>query len=184
MNSKVRNIVEKFALLSRRWAREEDGLAALEAGIIFPILLTLLLSTFDMGNAILSNQKTIRASQVAADLVTRERVISSADLNEAIEASRLAFEPLNSSSFGIDVVSVRFDEDAHSEIVWRETRNMTADPDILDRVADLAEPDGGVVVVVVQYIFEPIFAGFVVNDIPMQEIAFARGRQSAVVNME
>ena len=40
----------------------------------------------------------------------------------------------------------------------------------------------GVVVVAVNYDFDPIFAGFIVDDILMQEISFARGRKTPVVN--
>ena len=46
--------------------QEEDGMAAVEAAYIFPILLTMMLGVFDLGNGIIANQKTIRASQVTA----------------------------------------------------------------------------------------------------------------------
>ncbi|MEZ5919361.1 MAG: hypothetical protein R3D66_05490 [Alphaproteobacteria bacterium] len=46
------------------------------------------------GNAILANQKAIRSSQVVADLITRARSVNSTDIDEAVEAGRLAFEPL------------------------------------------------------------------------------------------
>ncbi|GJL85045.1 MAG: hypothetical protein DHS20C02_08200 [Micavibrio sp.] len=166
------------------WSKREDGMAAVEAALIFPILMTLLLGTFDMGNAILTNQKAIRASQVTADLVTRTPTISMDGIDEAINAGELSFTPFPSDTFGVDIVSIRFDDDAVPEIIWRETRNMSPNPDVLDDVASLAEAGNGVVVVSVQYLFEPLFAGFVVEQIPMQEIAFARGRRSATVNLE
>lgn len=167
-----------------RWVREEEGMATMEAALVFPILLVLLLGTFDMGNGILANQKAIRASQIVADLVTRDMTINQAAVHEAMEAGQLAFEPLETSSYGVDIVSVRFDEDAEPEIVWRETDNMNASPNILEDVTSLAEAGNGVVVVTVKYLFEPVFAGFVMDQVPMQEVAFARGRKSAVVNLE
>ncbi|MCC6597247.1 MAG: pilus assembly protein [Alphaproteobacteria bacterium] len=174
--------ITKLSGFFQRWLRARDGIAAIEAAMVFPLLMTLLLGTFDMGNAILSNQKTIRASQIAADLVTRTRSVDSAMIDEAIEASRLAFSPFSTNSYGVDMVSISFDDDSNPQIVWRETRNMTAVADVLDRVSALAEPGGGVMVVVVEFSFEPIFAGFVVDEIQMQEVAFARGRKSAVVS--
>jgi Flp pilus assembly protein TadG len=149
--------------------------------MIFPLMLVLLVGTFDLGNAILSNQKTIRASQVAADLVTRGRNIDTTGLNEAIEAARLAYEPLSSASFGVDIVSIRFDAQGDAEIVWRETRNMAPVSDVMTRVAGMSDPGNGVVMVAINYDFEPVFAGFIVDTILMQEIAFARGRKSPVV---
>ncbi|MGQ0526919.1 MAG: TadE/TadG family type IV pilus assembly protein [Alphaproteobacteria bacterium] len=182
MNLKKVDMLTALKRFLREWKDSRDGVAALEATMIFPVLLILLLGTYDMGNGIIANQKTIRASQVAADLVTRKRSIDDTGLDEAIEASRLALEPYDASSYGIDIVSIRFDDDEEPEIVWRETRNMTPDPNVLADVASLADAGNGVVVVRVKYLFEPVFAGFIVDNIPMEEVAFSRGRKSPVVN--
>lgn len=170
-----------FARRVMFWWRSEDGVAAMEAAFVFPLLLTLLLGTFDMGNGILANQKTIRASQVTADLISRTSSVDNAMINEAIEAGELALDPLPTGTFGVDVVSISFDDDANAIVEWRETRNMTPLADVLTRVESLAEAGEGVMVVAVEYEFEPFFAGFVVDKIYMQEIAFSRGRKSAVV---
>lgn len=171
-----------FKRFFQRWIKEKDGTAAVESALVFPLLLVLLLGTYDMGNAILSDQKAIRASQVTGDLITRERSVSAADIEEAVVAGQLAMVPQNIATYGVDIVSIRFDTTGQPVIVWRETRNMSPVPDVLDRVETLAEAGNGVVVVTVQYLFEPIFGNFVFGDIPMQEMAFTRGRKSAVVN--
>ncbi len=161
--------------------KEEDGLAAVEAAYIFPIMLTMLLGVYDIGNGIIANQKTIRASQVTADLIARTAEIDSAGLNEAIQGGQQALVPLNDTTYGVDVVSIRFDSDANAVIEWRETRNMTPMSDVLTRVQALGQADEGVLVVASEYTFEPLFAGFIVEDMQMREVAFARGRKSAVV---
>lgn len=166
----------------RRWKKEEDAVAAVEAALVFPLLLTLLLGTFDIGNGILANQKLIRASQVTGDLVTRERTIDTTGVEEAVTGGQLAMETMDSTTYGVDIVSIRFDDNALPVIVWRETRNMEPDPYVLIRVEELAEAGSGVVVVITRYDFQPVFSGFIVGDIGMQEIAFTRGRKSAVVN--
>lgn len=173
--------VFKISVFIKQYVRGESGAVATEAALIFPVLLVMMLGTFDMGNGILANQKTIRASQVTADLIARNRSVSDAQINEAIEAGRLALEPLASDTYGVDIISVRFDDFSNPTIEWRETRNMSPIGDIASRVAALAAPGEGVVIVAVKYDFEPLFAGFVVNDIGMQEIAFSRGRKTPVV---
>lgn len=173
-----------IATFFKKWISQTDGVAAAEAALVFPVMLVLLLGVFDVGNGILANQKTIRASQVVADLITRERVVNTGMIDEAINAGELAFQPMATGSYGVDIVSIRFDEDAEPEIVWRETLNMEADANVLERTASLADPNNGVVVVIAQYLYEPVFAGFVSETILMQEVAFARGRRSAVVNRE
>lgn len=172
--------------LFSQWQRAQEGVAATEAAFVFPILCILLLGTYDMGNAVVTNNKIIRASQITADLLTRAPNVTNTDIDEAIEAGELALQPYDTTSYGVDVVSVRFDEDAEPIIEWRETRNMTASPTILETVLPLAEANNGVVVVTIQYQYDPLFAGFSmgefsINDMPMQERAFARGRKTAVV---
>jgi len=178
--SKLLGLVAVFC----RWGREKHGVASIESAFVFPIMLLILVGVYDLGNAILVNQKTIRASQVVADLITRENVVTDVALAESIEAGRLAFAPLSSESYGIDVISIRFDEDADSEIVWRETVNMTPIADPLGRVDSLASPEEGVVIVSIVYDYEPLISGFAINEIEMQETAFSRGRSKSVITRE
>ena len=166
------------------WIESEDGIAAAEFGLIFPILLVMLLGTFDLGNGILAAQKTIRASQVTADLITRSRTVNDTDINEAIDAGELALQPFPTDEYGVDIISIRFNEDAEPEIVWQVTQgNITAITDLSD-ATPLAEANSGVVMVTTNYTFEPAFGDFLFGDIEMQERAFSRGRRSAVVNRE
>ncbi len=168
----------------RTWWKSEEGVAAVEAALIFPVLLTLLLGTFDLGNGILANQKAIRASQVVADLITRNTSVDDAMIADSVKAGELAFDPMDTTNYGIDIISVRFDEDGDPLIEWRETQNMPPLSNIEGRVASLSDDNSGVVVVAVSYLFEPLFAGFIINNIAMQEIAFAKGRKSSVVGKE
>ncbi len=166
--------------LEAYWKKTE-ALAVVEAAMIFPVLLTLLLGVFDMGNAILANQKAIRASQVAADLISRERSVSDAELNQAFRASELAIHPFSANDLGIEIISFSFDDAAQPVIEWRETRNTTAAENPEQNVQSLAIPGEGVVMVIVRYDFEPFFAGFVIDQINMLEMAFSRGRSVPVV---
>jgi hypothetical protein len=48
---------------------------------------------------------------------------------------------------------------------------------------NLGGPGEGVVAVVVNYIYQPFFTGFVIGPIDMQEVAYLRGRKSAIVGL-
>ena len=165
----------------RNYKVSEVGSAAMEAALVLPILVFLLLGTLDLGYAIMSNQKTIKSSQVVADLVTRYITVTDGDVNEAIEAGRLSLQPYSTTSLGFDVISFRFLNDGTPEIVWRETVNMAPLSNPENNVEAIAEPGRGVVMVVSQYRYEPIIINSVVDSIDMQEIAFARGRRSEIV---
>lgn len=173
----------KMPLLVKRWVAEQEALAAVEAALIFPVMLVMMIGIVDAGNAILANQKTVRASQVVADLIARGSQISQSDITEAIAAGRLAFEPLDAASYGVDIVSIRFDEEANGEIVWRQTVNMPGVDSPLTDADSLAAANEGAVMVSVQYVYEPLFGDFIMPQFTMNEVAFSRGRNSAVVNL-
>ena len=170
--------------LFRSWKDENEGMAAVEAAMIFPIMLSMLLAIYDLGNGILANQKAVRASQVVADLIARQGIVDDAMISEAIEAGRLAFEPLDSSSYGVDIVSIRFDENENTEILWRETMNMPSLPDAYTAVAPLQDANEGVVMVSVRYVYVPMFSAVVTDDIVMGEVAFSRGRSSPAITRQ
>ena len=111
-------------------------------------------------------------------------MVSNSDVSEAMDAGRLALEPLDSSSFGVDIVSIRFDESADSSIEWRDTFNMSSVPDALNSVTALQDANEGVVMVSVKYVYTPLFSSFISGPITMNEVAFSRGRRTPVITHE
>lgn len=164
-----------------RWGAEKKAVAAVEAAILFPVMITLLMGVYDIGNGIVVNQKTITASQVMADLIARNQVVDMDALTDIVVAGRLALEPFSTATMGYDIVSVEFDEDEDPEVLWRLTNNMAANDAALDSTDPIAEEGNGVVIVTVTYDYTPFFSNFIVDEINMQEVAFLRGRRSATV---
>lgn len=92
----------------REFLRSKKATALIEAAFLFPIYITMIFGIYDIGFAILSRQKVINASQIAADLIARERSIIDAEIDQAEAAALLAIEPLNEAEFGIDIVGHLF----------------------------------------------------------------------------
>lgn len=174
-------LLKNFRSLTRRWRVEEKAVAAVEAAILFPVMMTLLMGVYDIGNGIVINQKTITASQVMADLVARNQVVDLNALNDIIVAGRLAFEPFSTATMGYDIVSVEFDDDEDPVVLWRMTNNMTENDAAVESTDPIAESGNGVVIVSVAYRYTPFFSNFIVDEINMQEVAFLRARRSATV---
>lgn len=179
MRNRVKWICRKSGLT--RWVREEDAMAAVEAGLLFPVMFTMMVGMIDLGNGIMAAQKTIRASQVVADLVARKRSVSDYDIEEAIEAGKLALEPYDTSDICVNVTSVRFLADNEVEQVFQDGDPGCANQEAIDSSSSLGTEGEGAVIVSVKYTFVPWFVGIVIDEIPLAEVAFARGRKSAVV---
>lgn len=168
----------------RKWAKNEEGTALVEAALLFPPMLTVLMGVFDLGNGILLAQKTITSSQIAADLVARDRTVNSAEIEEIIDAAKLAFEPFALRDFGIDIVSVTFNSTQQPVVLWRVTRDMSPNTTSVASVSGLAPSGEGMIIVTVQYSYLPLFSNFFVGRFNFEEVAFARGRRSPTVTWE
>lgn len=179
----MKKYVDAFWNKMKSWWQETEGIAATEAAFILPVMILLLLGAFDVGRGILMNQKVISSSQVGADLIARNMFVDTDIVDETVEAARLTLEPYDTTSFGIDIVSLEFDEDQNPEILWRETRNMSANNASVTSTAGMFPEGEGVVIVTVAYRYEPTFGDVITGEIEMQEVAFARGRRSPTVPM-
>ena len=165
-----------------KFLKNEEGMSFMEAGILFPVLLSMLMAIYDLGQGIVVNQKTVAAAQVIGDLVARYEFLDAATIDDIINAGELAIEPYPKDSFGYDVASVEFDEEQDPLILWRVTENMDPDDVAIDSTVGLGVQGEGVVVVSVVYEYVPFFSNFVVDQIDMNEKAFVRGRKSPTVN--
>lgn len=173
------------------WRSQVEGIAAVEFAMVFPIMIMLLLGTVELGNGILANQKVISSSQMVTDLLTRTEIVTDDQLAEAKRAGRLALAPFDPDLVGFDIISIRYDPDSADAdeepdpvVVWRNTDNMDAIPDITERVLPLALDGDGLIVTYVRFPYEPPFATRLVGNITMIEATFSRGRKSPVVERE
>ncbi len=168
--------------LGRQWWTNREGTAAVEFVLIFPLLLTMLVGVDELGTGIMINQKCIAASQMVADLIARNKSVTEAQIEDYVTAGRLALDPYSTASLGFDIVSIQFDASNNPQQVWRYTNNMTANNDGLNGATGLGVSGDGVLAVTVTYTYVPPLASMVIHTIPMEEIAYIRGRQSAIVN--
>jgi Flp pilus assembly protein TadG len=166
----------------RTFIADCKGLAASEVALMLPLMLTLLLGIVDLGNALIINKKTSTASQVVADLLTRQPVANDADVDDAYAAGRMTLQPYPTGAFGVDIASIRFEgDDADPVVQWRETFNMDPNDQVEEMAVGLGTEGEGVLVVTTQYNFEPLFTHTVVGDRLMQEIAVTRPRRGSYI---
>ncbi len=165
--------------------KDNKGLAAVEVSLVLPVLLTILLGMVDLGHGMMVKKKAIGAAQMVGDLLTRTATVTQGDINDAILAGSLAIAPYPSSNYGIDIASMQFVGDqATPEVLWRETYNTSPNDSVEEYVDGLGVKGDGVMVVTVNYDFEPYFTGFIMDRFTFSEVSFTRGRRAAVVRKE
>lgn len=169
----------------KKFLAGEDANAAIEAGFLFPVMVAILCGMIDMGVALITNLKVTTATQIVSDLLARDRTVNDAQIDDAINAGRLALFPYDVTSFGVDIAGIQYVGSGLVPTVrWRETRNMTENASVLERSAGLGQQNEGVIAVTVRYYFRPYFSGFMLNDIQMHEEAYVRGRKGLFVQKE
>ncbi len=165
----------------KNFLKNISGVSAVETAILFPVLIMMLTAVYDLGQGVVVSQKVNSASQIIGDLIARNETVNEALITDVINAGELALVPYTSLGFAYDIVSLEFDEDGDAFELWRRTFGMAATNQPLEDAVGLGAEGEGVVVVSVQYTYEPFFNEFFVGDLLMNERAFLRGRKSLTV---
>lgn len=170
----------------RRWARERSGVVGAEFALVLPVMVALLFGVYDLGTAIVINQKAIASAQIMADLVSRSVAVTQDELDDIVFAGVEAMRPYAATPFSYNILSVRFtddEDDPEPEVCWDAGQLETTDA-MLESTEPLALAGEGVVVVTVEYDYEPVFATYLMDNLHMSEAAFSRGRRSPVVSFQ
>ena len=93
------------------WAGDRSGAVAAEFAMILPVMVALLFGVYDLGTAIVINQKAIASSQIMADLVSRSVAVTQDELDDIVFAGQEAMRPYTIADFSYSVVSVEFAAD-------------------------------------------------------------------------
>ena len=177
-----------------RWLRNSYGIASIEAAFIFPILLTLLLGVWDAGTSLMINQKVLNASQVTADFLARKEKASPSDRDEAIKAAELAMQPY-STDIDYFIATIQFTDLGGScpsgkdcPEIMDKTRDIEQKrisqsdvQDEIDATKGLGANGEGLIMVVIQYEYDPLFTDVFTGPVTFQEVAYARGRETSYV---
>ena len=169
----------------KSWLKDNKAVAAIEMGMLLPLMLAILMGMFDTGNAVLINQKAINASQTVSDLLGRHEVVDDELLDEYIKAGELMFQPNDTASYGVDIVGIQFDGSPDNPVErWRETRNMIVNPNIVANAAGLGAEDEGVLGITVKFTYEPFFSSDFMGTFDIWEVAYVRGRTGIFITKE
>lgn len=178
-------MLRKWQVYLKLWLGNERGSAALEAALVFPVMIVMLFGIVDIGKGLILNKKVLSASQMASDLLARNDTVTDGDIDEAVAAARMAITPYNVASFGIDIVGVRFTGGAaNPSVEWRDTFGMGLNDEVLVGSNGLGDEDEGVIAVTVSYTYTPPYSSFIAGDIYMEEVAYVRGRGSSFIVRE
>ncbi len=171
------------------YIRDDSGAAAAEFVLVFPVLFSMILGIWDVGNGLAAGKRAISATQIMADLIGRELTVDMAEVEQAVVAGEVAMEPFDTSGFYVEMLSVAFDKDGNIETdpttYWEYTSDGSpVGADLHERMLEMSLPSDGLIAVRVTYDYKPLFGELILGDIELKETTFIRGRKIEVVKAE
>jgi len=180
------DLKKKFRLgvaFVKRFACDRKGVAAVEFAYIAPILLVMLMATFELSRAVSIDRRLNSVSAMASELVAREEKVDDADLKNIYRSLNHVMKPYDDNSLVVRLFQVRTDTNGATKVEWSSEINSTAVQDAgggsplatpyakcsafaID--SELKQKGSRVVVAEVGYNYHPIFGNFVLGDFSLE----------------
>jgi len=157
--------------------RCKRGTAAMEAALILPILITMMLGMVELTTYVEATRKAVSAAQTVADLVAQESATTDSNLDVIRLAAHSILAPLDTEDgkLLISIASIGFDDDDGSTFVLWEDQDPGATAILASDADELGSPGESVIAVTMTYEYESPF-GFMLTTSTVEERSFARPR--------
>jgi Flp pilus assembly protein TadG len=103
------------------------GLAAVEFGLIAPLLVTMLLGSVEVTNMVMCDQKVESMASAASDLVAQKSSVSTSDVNDVFTATNTILYPYSTTTVSITITSIIQDPNNvnNAIVAWSNAQNAT-----------------------------------------------------------
>lgn len=175
--------------LCKKFARAEEGLAALEFALIAPVMMIVLFGSIELSSAVDCNGRVNRVSSTVADLVAQSTAVSSTDVTNIFNCATSILYPYASTNTKIVVSSITYDATGKTAVAWSDalntTKRTTAPTDITTAMMNTDTSGkivaGSMIYAEVQYSFSTPINYFLANGITLKSAFYARPRRSTTV---
>ena len=181
----------------RRWLRnlwrDRRGAAAVEAALMFPVLMTLFIGCTEVTFKIWSTQKAEKLAVTLSDVVAQGQTVSKEDMEYMVEAADNIMEPFNFGTDGVIYISSVYVAQGETvpKVNWQCV--MPGSFSVLSRIgvvgdeADLPEEltlveRDNVIIAEVFYKYKPIAPGLMFDESVVYRRAFFKPRLGALTN--
>lgn len=115
-----------FERARRRFAGDERGVSAIEFVLIFPLLVTMLAGTVDIGQALTVSRKMNQVVATLGDMTSQQGTWTATDIDAIITGTATIIEPFSKSDLKIDLAILDVDASLATKVNWARGYNKTA----------------------------------------------------------
>ena len=109
----------------RRFARDRDGVSAVEFAIILPFMLTLYLGSVELGEGLSIKFKTTLAARTVTDLASQYVSIDGANMQQILGASSKVLSPYATGSVVVTLTELTVNSTGKGVVQWSCSLNGT-----------------------------------------------------------
>lgn len=161
MIDNARHTIQALRDVAARFATSTRAVAAVEFGLILPILAVLYLGSIELTNALTVNRKVSQAANTIGDLVAQYRSIDANTMTDIFTASAAIMTPYSNSGLIISVAGIEIDKDGKLSVKWSRKNSGGGAPGLIDEVPDaLKTPNSFLIVAKTEYNYRALFANF------------------------
>ncbi len=177
----------------RNFWHDTGGVAAVEAALLLPVLLTTFIGCTEVTFKIWSTQKVEKLAVTLADVVTQSQTVSCEGLQQLVAASNRIMEPFEFDSNGVIFVSSVYVPQGETVPIVNWQAEKTGDFAALSKLGakgddaelpqdlTLVEKDN-VIVAEIYYKYEPIMPGLMFDEAVIYRRAFFKPRLGSLTN--
>lgn len=173
----------------RKFRRAQGGLAAVEFALIAPVMVTLLLGTVELCNALECHQKVTMLASTSADLVAQAKSVSATDMSNIFSAVDAIMYPFATANAKIVISSILSDGSGDGTIDWSQAQNTTAltagdavtVPSGLMPASECAKDACSVILAQVTYEYTSPIGRFFLGPVAMTDTFYSHPRRSTTV---
>lgn len=110
----------------KRFARDERGVSAIEFVLIFPLLVTMLAGTVDIGQALTVSRKMNQVVSTLGDMTSQQSAWTTTDIDAIIAGTSTIIEPFSKTDLQIDLAVLDVDASLATKVNWARGYNKTA----------------------------------------------------------
>lgn len=179
----------------RRFWRDDTGVAAVEAALLLPVLLTTFIGCTEVTFKIWSTQKVEKLAVTLADVLTQSQTISPEGMEQVVEASDRIMDPFPFGDEGLIYISSLYvaQDETVAKVNW-QCKSLGASFDAPSKLGEvgedaalplhlqpLAERDN-VIAAEIYYKYTPIMPGLMFDESVVYRQAFFKPRLGALTN--
>ena len=176
--------------VTSRFSRNEDGMAAIEFGIIAPIMIAMYFGLAEIASAISIDRQISHSANVGGDLATQLESVSVDEMSEIMTATMLVMGIPSDRQKGVTVEIASYARASDDSIIEKGKAVLKGSEAVDLPTFNAAELDDhilndvtGAVVARVNYVYQPLKLRFLNTDVNLSEVFTLKPRKSDNVDI-